>query len=88
MAGTRSPAPGPGAAGAARALARPLPAEGEITLDGLDVSDEQMRELLRVDADGVREQLPQVEEFLAQFGDRLPAEIGEQLEALKRRLDA
>ena len=65
-----------------------VPAEGEITLDGLDVSDEQMRELLRVDADGVREQLPQVEEFLAQFGDRLPAEIGEQLEALKRRLDA
>ena len=65
-----------------------VPAEGEITLDGLDVSDEQMRELLRVDADGVREQLPQVEEFLAQFGDRLPAEIGEQLEALKRRLYA
>jgi phosphoenolpyruvate carboxykinase (GTP) len=65
-----------------------VPAEGEITLDGLDVSDEQMRELLRVDADGVREQLPQVEEFLAQFCDRLPAEIGEQLEALKRRLDA
>jgi phosphoenolpyruvate carboxykinase (GTP) len=65
-----------------------VPAEGEITLDGLDVSDEQMRELLRVDADGVREALPQIEEFLAQFGDRLPAEIGEQLEALKRRLDA
>ena len=65
-----------------------VPAEGEITLDGLEVSDEQMRELLTVDADGVREQLPQVEEFLAQFGDRLPAEIGEQLEALKRRLDA
>ena len=65
-----------------------VPAQGEITLDGLDVSDEQMRELLTVDADGVREQLPQVEEFLAQFGDRLPAEIGEQLEALKRRLDA
>ncbi|HEX5956200.1 MAG TPA: phosphoenolpyruvate carboxykinase (GTP) [Solirubrobacterales bacterium] len=65
-----------------------VPAEGEITLDGLDVSDEQMRELLRVDADGVREQLPQVEEFLAQFGDHLPAEIGEQLGALKRRLDA
>ena len=65
-----------------------VPAEGELTLDGLDVSDEQMRELLTVDADGVRKQLPQVEEFLAQFGDRLPSEIGEQLEALKRRLDA
>ncbi len=65
-----------------------VPAEGELTLDGLDVSDDQMRELLTVDGDGVRKQLPQVEEFLAQFGDRLPSEIGEQLEALKRRLDA
>jgi hypothetical protein len=27
-----------------------------------------------------------VEEHLARFGDRLPKEIGEQLEALKRRL--
>ena len=65
-----------------------VPAEGELTLDGLDVSDDQMRELLTVDGDGVRRQLSQVEEFLAQFGDRLPSEIGEQLEALKRRLDA
>jgi phosphoenolpyruvate carboxykinase (GTP) len=63
-----------------------VPAEGELRLDGLDVSDDQMRELLTVDAAGVREQLSQVEEFLAQFGDRLPAEIGEQLEGLKRRL--
>ena len=45
-----------------------------------------MRELLTVDAEKVEAQLPQVEEFLAQFGDRLPAEIREQLEALKQRL--
>ena len=63
-----------------------VPAEGELALEGADVSAEQMRELLTVEADGVREQLPQVEEFLAQFGDRLPAEIGGQLEALKSRL--
>jgi phosphoenolpyruvate carboxykinase (GTP) len=65
-----------------------VPAEGELALDGADVSDAQMRELLTVDGDGVREQLVQVEEFLAQFGDRLPAEIRGQLAALKRRLDA
>ena len=63
-----------------------VPAEGELDLDGLDVSDEAMRELLTVDADKVAAQLPQVEEFLAQFGDKLPAEIGAQLEALKQRL--
>ena len=63
-----------------------VPAEGELDLDGLEISDEAMRELLTVDADQVEAQLPQVEEFLAQFGDRLPAEIGAQLEALKQRL--
>ena len=45
-----------------------------------------MRELLTVDDDKVKAQLPQVEQFLEQFGDKLPAEIGEQLEALKQRL--
>jgi phosphoenolpyruvate carboxykinase (GTP) len=34
----------------------------------------------------VRDQLPQLEAHLAQFGDRLPAEIRAQLEALKERL--
>jgi phosphoenolpyruvate carboxykinase (GTP) len=63
-----------------------VPAEGELALDGLEISDEAMRELLTVDADQVRAQLPQVEQFLEQFGDRLPAEIGRQLEALRERL--
>jgi phosphoenolpyruvate carboxykinase (GTP) len=63
-----------------------VPAEGQLNLDGLEISDEAMRELLTVDAAQVEAQLPQVEEFLAQFGDRLPAEIGSQLEALKQRL--
>jgi phosphoenolpyruvate carboxykinase (GTP) len=75
--------------GDAEAVETPIglvPAEGEINLDGLDVSDQAMRELTAVDAAKVRAQLPQVEEFLGQFGDRLPAEIREQLEALKQRL--
>jgi phosphoenolpyruvate carboxykinase (GTP) len=63
-----------------------VPAEGELNLDGLEVSPEAMSELLTVDAEKVKAQLPQVEEFLAKFGDRLPAEIGAQLEALKQRL--
>jgi phosphoenolpyruvate carboxykinase (GTP) len=63
-----------------------VPADGELNLEGLDVSAEAMRELLTVDSDKVNAQLPQVEEFLEKFGDRLPAEIGQQLEALKQRL--
>jgi phosphoenolpyruvate carboxykinase (GTP) len=64
-----------------------VPGLGEINRDGLDVSDDEMRELLTVDPELVREQLPQVEEFLAQFGDRLPDEISKQLQALRERLD-
>jgi phosphoenolpyruvate carboxykinase (GTP) len=45
-----------------------------------------MKELLSVDNDLVREQLPQVKEHLAQFGDSLPAELHQQLAALEQRL--
>jgi phosphoenolpyruvate carboxykinase (GTP) len=63
-----------------------VPAEGDINIDGLDISDAAMRNLLTVDADALRAQLPQVEDHLARFGDDLPEEIRRQLEALKRRL--
>jgi phosphoenolpyruvate carboxykinase (GTP) len=63
-----------------------VPAPGEINLEGLDVSAEAMSELLTVDAEQMKAQLPQVEEFLGQFGDKLPREIGRQLELLKERL--
>jgi phosphoenolpyruvate carboxykinase (GTP) len=45
-----------------------------------------MSELLHVDAHLVREQLAQVKEHLARFGDRLPDELQQQLEALERRV--
>ena len=63
-----------------------LPAEGELNTEGLEISTEAMRELLSVDTEALRAQLPQIEEHLAQFGDDLPAEIRGQLEALKQRL--
>ncbi len=63
-----------------------LPAEGAIETEGLTISDEAMEELLRVDEDQVREQLPQIREHLEKLGDRLPGELREQLSALERRL--
>jgi phosphoenolpyruvate carboxykinase (GTP) len=65
-----------------------VPAEGQLDLTGLEISDEAMRQLLTVDADKVKAQLPQVQQFLDQFGDKLPAEIGAQVEALERRLSS
>jgi phosphoenolpyruvate carboxykinase (GTP) len=63
-----------------------LPAEGSINVENLDISAEAMRELTTVDADQVREQLPQMEEYLATFGEALPEEVRAQLEGLKERL--
>jgi phosphoenolpyruvate carboxykinase (GTP) len=63
-----------------------LPAEDEIDTAGLDVTAEQMRELLSVDADLFKQQLPQVKEHLARFGDRLPEQLRAQLKDLEQRL--
>jgi phosphoenolpyruvate carboxykinase (GTP) len=63
-----------------------VPAQGEINTEGANVDEDQMKVLLTVEPEDLRAQLPQVEEHLARFGDRLPAEISEQLESLKKRL--
>ncbi|HUC01142.1 MAG TPA: phosphoenolpyruvate carboxykinase (GTP) [Solirubrobacterales bacterium] len=75
--------------GTAEAVETPiglLPAKGEINTDGLEISDEAMADLLSVDVELVKAQLPQVQEHLAKFGDKLPAEVSAQLEALEARL--
>jgi phosphoenolpyruvate carboxykinase (GTP) len=64
-----------------------VPAEGQLDTEGLDISADQMAELLRVDRELLHEQLPQVKEHLARFGDRLPDEVQAQLDALERRLE-
>jgi phosphoenolpyruvate carboxykinase (GTP) len=62
----------------------PVGAEG-INTSGLDVSDEDMAELLRVEKDEWRTQLPQLQEHYAQFAN-LPPELAAQLQALEARL--
>src|SRR5687767_10402395 len=64
-----------------------VPVARDIDTDGLDLSQERLEELLSVDPDVIRDQLPQVEAHLAKFGDRLPGEIGEQLDALRARVN-
>ena len=62
------------------------PVDGEgIDTAGLDVSAEDMAELLRVDVEEWKTQLPQFREYLAKF-DNLPQELTAQLDALEQRL--
>jgi phosphoenolpyruvate carboxykinase (GTP) len=63
-----------------------VPAEGELNTDGLALSNEDLAGLLRVDEAALRDELSQVEDHLAKFGNRLPDEVSAQLEALKAKL--
>jgi phosphoenolpyruvate carboxykinase (GTP) len=65
-----------------------VPAPGDLYTGGLNVPAADLEAVLTVDPDQLREQLPQIEEHLAIFGDRLPEEVVAQLEALKQRLGA
>ena len=47
-----------------------------------------MAQLLEVDPEAWKQQLPQMHEHYARFGDRLPDEMRAQLEQLEQRLDA
>jgi phosphoenolpyruvate carboxykinase (GTP) len=62
--------------------------ERGIDRTGLDVSEATMARLLTVDTDGWLAQLPQMKVHYAEFGDRLPQELHEQLAALEQRLSA
>jgi phosphoenolpyruvate carboxykinase (GTP) len=63
-----------------------VPKEGDLNTDGLDMDPAALAEVLKVDVDGLREQLPQVKEHLDRLGDTLPPEIRSQFEALEHRL--
>jgi phosphoenolpyruvate carboxykinase (GTP) len=65
-----------------------VPAPGDLYTGGLDVPAEDLEAVLTVDDEALREQLPQVREHLAQFGDRLPEELRAQLDAFEERLRA
>jgi phosphoenolpyruvate carboxykinase (GTP) len=67
-----------------------LPEVGGEGIDrsALDVSDADMTELLTVDVAGWSAQLEQVRDHFAKFGDRLPAQLQSELDALEQRLSA
>ena len=75
--------------GKAEAVETPLgylPASGAIDTNGLDVTEEQMAELLNVDAEEWLREIDSIREHYARFGERLPAALSEELAALEARL--
>ena len=64
-----------------------VPDPKDIDLEGADVSEETLKELLTVDTETWKQEAAGIEEFYKQFGDRLPKELSDELAALKANLD-
>ncbi|HVE94518.1 MAG TPA: phosphoenolpyruvate carboxykinase (GTP) [Acidimicrobiales bacterium] len=63
-----------------------LPPPDAINTTGLDVSDADVTELLSVDVEQWRAEVPLIEQHFATFGDRLPTALRDELAALEKRL--
>lgn len=65
-----------------------MPNAGDIDVDGLDVSSADMEELLKINKEEWLAEAADVRENYKIYGEKLPAELAEQLDALEERLKA
>ena len=63
-----------------------IPYAKDINIEGLDIDEKVVEELLSVDKATWLEEVKGIKEFYAQFGDRLPEELKKELDALEERL--
>ena len=64
-----------------------LPTIDGINFDGLDLSESEKAELLRVEIDGWLSEIPLISEYFDQYGDHLPVVFREELSQLQERLE-
>jgi len=75
--------------GTAKAQTTPIgniPTRDALDLSGLGMHDEDINELLAVDLPGWKNEIADVAENYAKFGDKLPKALGAQLDSLKQRI--
>lgn len=63
-----------------------LPKPEDINVEGLDISEDTLKDLLSVDRESWEADIENIKEFYAQIGDHVPAELYEELAALEKRL--
>ena len=76
--------------GSAEAVETPIgyePRPCDIEREGLDLSEKTVAELLSVDKELWRQEADGISEFYKKFGDKLPKELSEELETLKKNLE-
>ncbi len=65
-----------------------MPTEDAIDRSGLDVSQSDMKELLKVNKEEWMKEIASIREHYKKFGDKLPKELTDELNALEKRLQA
>ncbi|HOL92504.1 MAG TPA: phosphoenolpyruvate carboxykinase domain-containing protein, partial [Clostridiales bacterium] len=76
-------------AGEGKAVETPIgymPTPDAIDTTGLDISEETMKELLKVDRDEWLKEVESIREHYASYGPKMPKELYAQLDALEKRL--
>ncbi len=64
-----------------------VPKPEDINLEGCGVDEETLKGLLNVDTETWKKEAEGIKEFYKKFGDKLPKELNEELEALESRLN-
>jgi len=77
-----------GNASAVDAISGRIPAPGELNVDGLDITPEQLQALFALDPHAWAAEADLTEEYFAQFGDKLPGALLDQLAELRARIAA
>jgi phosphoenolpyruvate carboxykinase (GTP) len=75
-----------GTAAAAETAIGQVPTPEALDTDGLELSPETLAELLRVDHEAWKSELPLIADHFAFIGERLPEELPKQLDQLEQRL--
>jgi phosphoenolpyruvate carboxykinase (GTP) len=63
-----------------------VPTLDSLDVAGVDVTPADMAELLDVDVDEWRAEVPSIREYFAMFGERLPDALHQQVDLLESRL--
>jgi phosphoenolpyruvate carboxykinase (GTP) len=63
-----------------------VPKPGDLDVKGLKISEAEVAELLRIDTEGWKGEVPEIEAYLQTAGARLPARMKAQLASLKKRI--
>ena len=64
-----------------------LPTLDGLDFSGLDLSQDEIATLLKVDVEGWLSEIPLIEEYYKSFGDQVPSELWQELQLLKEQLE-